>query len=199
MPTGYTHDIKKGISFEEFALNCARAFGALVSMRDAPGNTPIPDEIKPSTHYKEKLAKAISELSTIKKLTPNEIKLRRTKEQQKQVDHQKEQLKKIANLKKQYLNMLDKVKKWVPPTKDHAGLKQFMIEQITQSIDFDCNESYYQEVIHQKTDSAWVADKIKELNEDIQYYTKEDKEEIKRCKERTKWIQALKKSLKGGK
>lgn len=44
MPTGYTAAIKYGITFKEFALDCARNFGACISMRDEPRETPIPDE-----------------------------------------------------------------------------------------------------------------------------------------------------------
>lgn len=37
MPTGYTADIKDGIDFKTYAMNCARAFGACVMLRDEPG------------------------------------------------------------------------------------------------------------------------------------------------------------------
>ena len=36
MPTGYTDKIKDGITFKEYAMGCARAFGALITMRDNP-------------------------------------------------------------------------------------------------------------------------------------------------------------------
>lgn len=196
MPTSYTHNIAKGISFEEFALSCARAFGALVSMRDDTENTPIPDEIKLSNYYKEKLAEIKSELTTIENLTPSEIKQRCTKEYQEHLNYQKERRKEMANLKKQYTTMLASVNKWAPPTVDHVELKGFMVDQITKSIDYDCDPSYYSEKVHKKDDRTWVSDKIKELKKDLAYYTKEYKKEIERCKERTKWIQALKQSLK---
>ena len=43
MPSYYTADIcnEKDISFQEFALKCARAFGAFVHMRDEPLNTTL--------------------------------------------------------------------------------------------------------------------------------------------------------------
>lgn len=34
--------------------------------------------------------------------------------------------------------MLDQVQLWQPPTDDHMGLKEFMIQQIEESIKFDC-------------------------------------------------------------
>ena len=60
MATGYTHAIEKGISFETFALTCARAFGACINLRDEPGSTlPTVDNIVDDTPYhKESLAEA---------------------------------------------------------------------------------------------------------------------------------------------
>ena len=51
MPTGYTAKIADGQTFEEFILSCARAFGALVEMRDEPADAPIPEEFKPSAYH----------------------------------------------------------------------------------------------------------------------------------------------------
>ena len=47
MPTGYTAPIKDGISFNDFMWGCARAFGALIMMRDDPPGTPIPERFEP--------------------------------------------------------------------------------------------------------------------------------------------------------
>lgn len=57
MPTGYTYPVaeEKVDTLAEFALQCARAFGACVTMRDEPSNKPIPEEFKPSLHYQKKL------------------------------------------------------------------------------------------------------------------------------------------------
>ena len=40
MPTGYTADIYEGndVSFRDFALKCARAFGACIEQRDDDAN-----------------------------------------------------------------------------------------------------------------------------------------------------------------
>ncbi len=59
MPTGYTAAVQNGTvtRFADFAMNCARAFGALVELRDEM-DAPIPDTFKPSTHHSESLKKA---------------------------------------------------------------------------------------------------------------------------------------------
>lgn len=53
MPTGYTYPVCEGkiTEFPDFALSCARAFGALISMREEPMDAPLPDEIAASTNY----------------------------------------------------------------------------------------------------------------------------------------------------
>jgi hypothetical protein len=69
MPTGYTAAIKDGISFQQFAMACARAFGALVMMRDEPSSAPIPD-FQPSNFHVEHLELARAELARLQALTP---------------------------------------------------------------------------------------------------------------------------------
>ena len=69
MPTGYTLDLYDGkdITFEEFALRCARAFGALISMRDEPIDAPIPERFEPSDYHLKELEKAKKRLKEVKK------------------------------------------------------------------------------------------------------------------------------------
>ena len=60
MPTGYTEDIYNGkdVTFKDFALKCARAFGACVHQRDDDANDP-PKLREPNTgYYEERLKKA---------------------------------------------------------------------------------------------------------------------------------------------
>lgn len=57
MPTGYTHGVQDGTvtEFRDFALICARAFGATILMRDDPMDAPIPDEFQSSTYHLDRL------------------------------------------------------------------------------------------------------------------------------------------------
>lgn len=65
MPTGYTAPIYEGkqITFPEFAMQCARAFGALIDMRDDPMDSPIPDAFVPDTYHARELVKAREQLA----------------------------------------------------------------------------------------------------------------------------------------
>jgi hypothetical protein len=50
MPTGYTAAVADGTitEFPDFAMQCARAFGTLVLMRDEPQDAAIPEKFEPA-------------------------------------------------------------------------------------------------------------------------------------------------------
>ena len=196
MSTGYTSAIKDGISFEDFALHCARAFGALISLRDDPHDTPIPDEIKPSDFYKEQLEEAEEELNKLIDITEAEADETAVREYEAEVQSNKDRINEKNQLKLKYTSMLKEVNNWNPPTSDHEELKSFMQRQITASIEWDCDTSYYEEYTPTKQIGVeWLASYKKRLEQDIKRYTKKYAEEVERCAGRTEWVQALKKSL----
>ncbi len=55
MPTGYTAMFLENseMTFEQWALQCSRAFGVLVHMRDEPLGVDIPIVVQPSSYYRE--------------------------------------------------------------------------------------------------------------------------------------------------
>jgi hypothetical protein len=133
MTTGYTEGVESGRikSLKDFAMQCARSFGALIHMRDMPLDAPVFKKIEPEPHYQDSLNAAISELDRIKKLRPCEIidgAARYNARREEFNRHDREDLTIKANRIK---DMLDQVNAWQPPTIEHVGLKQFMIEQLT--------------------------------------------------------------------
>jgi hypothetical protein len=193
MPTGYTHSISEGISFEKFTLNCAKAFGALISIRDEPSDAPIPTEIKPSDYNLKALKKAQADLKKYESMKLSEAKLLCQKQYDDELKRIQESELKNAKLKTDYELMLSKVKKWIPPTPEHEGLKKFMIEQIETSIQWDCGHERSKP--KKQSPEQWLFAKKKQAINDIDYHTKGHNEEVQRCAERTKWIQDLIKSL----
>ena len=62
MPTGYTSKIGDDQSFKDFALRCARNFGANILMRDDPMDAEIKKyEVEP--YYMNRLTETIAEKS----------------------------------------------------------------------------------------------------------------------------------------
>lgn len=196
MPTGYTDVIKDGITFQQFAMNCARAFGACVMMRDDPTDKPIPEKFEPSTWHKKELSKAYKELERINSLNAGEAKEEAFVEFVQEAQRQEEAITKDRKLVGQYKDMLYQVRQWQPLAADHIGLKDFMIQQIESSIKFDSMEDYYIKHAPQKlTGEQWLAMKKQEAQRDIAYHTKENDAEIERTNSRNEWVRALRESL----
>lgn len=198
MPTGYTADIAKGISFKQYALDCARAFGALVEMRDDPKGATIPDEFIPSDYHLKAIKKAKSELKRLK-VTPAKALLAKSVNQNlaNQARH-RACIKKNDDLRAKYAAMLAKVDQYKSPSKEHDEFAKFMREQIVGSIEFDCDNEYHEKAIagsRLKSGSEWKKDALDKLNQNIRYHTEEHQKEVKRCADRTAWVKQLFNSL----
>ena len=70
MPTGYTADVVNGkiTEFKDYALQCARGFGAFIHMRDDPGDAPLRPDTE-STYYAKAVLEAETELAHLRTLT----------------------------------------------------------------------------------------------------------------------------------
>ena len=97
-------------------------------------------------------------------------------------------------LREKYNVMLGKVEAWKPPSVDHVRFKQFMIEQIATSIDFDCGYCYNN--VHEKlTGEEWLAQEEAKLRKDITYYEAENAKEIEQIEGSNRWIKELRDNL----
>jgi len=197
VPTGYTSYIKEGVTFEQFALRCARAFGACIEMRDEDMGKNIPDEFKPSIYHEEALAEAKKSLEAVIKMTEKEAAIKAKKRYDENIADTARAIKEHKELRKLYEAMLEQVRAWVPPTKEHKGMKKFMIEQIESSIEHDCDTKYYEDrKFVLLTGAQYKTEEIKSLQDSIAYNTKEDMAEKERARDRTEWVRKLRKSLK---
>ena len=196
MPTGYTAAIKDGIEFKDFVLSCARAFGALILMRDEPSNAEIPEQFEPHKWNLEKLDEAKAKLIQYRNMPPADAELQAQIEYEKEVDRIEKVILEYNELREKYNTMLALVKAWRPPSHEHTGLKKFMIEQLESSIDFDCDTKYYVDNPPQKlTATEWLNKKIQGTLRDIDYHSKEWANEVERTESRNKWIEQLRESL----
>lgn len=196
MPTGYTAAItEKDITFKEYALSCARAFGALILMRDDPMDAPIPDSVEPSDYSSRAIKEHFETLQKLEAMTPDEQIQYGEKAKADAIKRAEDALVKDLAENQKYLAMRRKTEAWTPPTSQHVEMKKFMIEQI----DISMNTLKYAE---ERLAEARGVDQmslyraaVASEKHMIQYHEKEHVEEIKRAQGRTDWIQALKKSL----
>jgi hypothetical protein len=195
MPTGYTYKVKEGkTSFRDFLLDCSRAFGALVTLRDEP-NAPIPEEFLLEPYHKEKLTNARGELKRAESMSLEEAEQEAEREYKLSLREFNRGKKENTQTRKNYESILEQARTWQPPTKDHIGLRDFMVSQLEESIKFDCGGSYYDEPPQKKTGEEYKAGLIESSQRDVAYHGEEYKKEVQRAKERTDWVKALKGSL----
>lgn len=194
MPTGYTADIAKGISFEQFVWTCARAFGALVMMRDDATDAPIPERFEPSDMYKKWLTEERAKLGALVSMTVDQVTA--AAEAAYQQSHAAWQERRAAKLelRNRYSEMLAKVVQWEAPTPEHEGLKDFMAKQIRESIDFDCSEKYDEEPQRQEP-TDWHNAQIESARRTIARHLQSHLEEHQRTEERNSWLKALRDSV----
>lgn len=198
MSSGYTDKIKNGITFEEFTMTCARAFGVLIEMRDSSFNAKIPEKFEASNYHKNRIKEIKIEITALSKMSMDDFSKKAIQEYEKNKKYLESVLQKKIDLRAKYISMLGEAYFWSFPTSDHEELKNFMLEQIKSSIKFDCDIKYTIKELEDLvclTGKQWFNRRKKELKSDLKYHIGNYAEEVKRAEFNTKWIQDLRASL----
>jgi hypothetical protein len=193
MPTGYTYEVVEGkvTDFPTFALTCARAFGACITMRDEPADAPIPEEFAPSTYSATRLIEAKAKLEQLRAMTLEQVAAAAVAAYEQGCRSADEYDAKQAAEDNRLDAMLTEVEKWTPPTAEHVEMKTFMVEQLTISRHGDYRASRPKKL----TGKEWLEDAIRQAMRDVEYHTAEQAKEEERAKGRTAWVKALRQSL----
>lgn len=197
MPTGYTAAVQDGTitEFPEFAMSCARAFGALIDMRDSPADAVIPEAFDAPTYHAKALREAQQRVAELTSMSEEEKIAAAASDYSEKLTRWRESAAKRAEQKRRYEAMLAKVAAWEPPTPEHHGLKQFMLEQLCGSLDFDCGGTPPATPIEQ-TAEEWHASAVAQAREDVSYHRKHHAEDCARTASRNQWLADLRHSLK---
>jgi len=195
MPTGYTAELcDKDVPFEKFVLTCARAFGALVEMREDPLDKPIPEKIEPSDYHAKALNDARKTLTRLEKMEPEEAMQEADAEFREREAYFEEHKRKTTATRNRLVAMRSKVADWQPPTNNHEGLKNFMIEQLDRTIKYDGEVHESLKPTH-KTGAEWLAENIESAKHDIAYHTEQYGKDVERTRGRNDWVRELRASL----
>lgn len=199
MPTGYTANLYDDEqTFEDFALGCARAFGALVFMRDDPSDAEIPEEFTAPSYHLEAVERARQRMEELAAMTDEECEQAALKDFDAKVTADTKSRSERTARFLRYEAMVEMVNAWHPPTSDHQELKSFMLDQLKQSIDFDTRGFDQFEAEPKKlTGFQWRDEEAKRAGSDLVYRLAEHEKETQRATERTAWVRALRESLQG--
>lgn len=195
MPTGYTAAVADGTitDLRSFAMSCARAFGALVTMRDEPSSAPIPERLEPSTYYATEACRYRQRLAELERMSPSEAQRHCQQAHSIAMASWRRSTTENARQRVRYQAMLQKLHNWLPPTPDHDGLDRFMREQLQQSEDFDC--SYREAMPRIQRWPEWLEREILNTAEMAARYENLHREEVARVEQRNAWLMALRASL----
>lgn len=190
MPTGYTSIIsEKDISLKEFALRCARAFGACSEQRDDDINDPPKPRVYDPNNYYEKVVKGGKPDLTFSTFV---------EEGQKEISQYEQMIGERRTLKQKYEKLLREVCLWTPPSTEHEALKSFMIEQLRVSIRSDCDTSFCENEVKKLRSikySDWKRKALKNYKNTLERAKIEIAKAKKSVKKTNKWLEDLNKSL----
>ncbi len=191
MPTGYTAiiDDTENVTFKDYALRCARAFGALVHMRDEPTDKPI--EVPPEdTYHRTALKKAEGRLIELRGMTPEQAQPLADMAHFEELKRREASKLKEQAIDARYDAMRAEVMAWRPPTADHVGLKDFMLEQLSTGRPDYCRYTEPKPLMA-PSGAAWLAEQIKSVEYDVAYHTKHQEQDDGRQANRAGWVKAL--------
>lgn len=188
MPTGYTDPVRSGeiTELKDFAAKCAPAFSAFIHLRDDADKTlryPKAD----TEFVAEQLAKALKERS----------RWRDSSEEEKYAEWSEYYVGRLAEYQRdkarraseeaRYRNMLAQVVSLDVDSR-LSNFKNFMIEQLESSIEFDCSPTdWYKPVEYVE----WVKARYESVEDDVVYFNKKAKEAYERHEERIEYINLM--------
>lgn len=196
MPTGYTACIGDGASFAKFMWTLARAF--VVWCRDNDG--PIPEKIQRHEveWHESKLREARERLERATALSTREVDLERLRALEAKDKQIQEWRDRDARLRSQYGDMLALVEAWTPPTPRHERLKTYAIEEIRESIKYDCGERDWWDAARAELlvdAEEYRSSLVRQCGIDIEYHARHLTEAMERQVRDDEWLAALRASI----
>jgi hypothetical protein len=193
MPTGYTSEVLKGCSFEEYALSCARRF---IGFYDESDKKDLPEVFSPTDYHIRKIEKDREELFNILSMSTEEMEeaaqLAWQMKEASRTRYKEQKRKECAA----YNEMMRKVNAWVPPTPDHTELKEFMRSQLELSIDHDCDFSLVSDSAPRLTGMEWATERASELCSNILRSIHMNERAVAHAKRQTSLVRNLRESFK---
>lgn len=199
MPTGYTAGIIDGTTktFEEFATLCMRGFGATIHMRDEPLTKRF-EPRQPSEYYAENITRIKNAFAELKTISDADLIADERARLSESKSYHEKAIKEAHSRRATLLKFLSEAKQWEPPTDEHTEFKQFLIQQITETISWDCSTKYHDEKLAEIIPSLsdMNAEKIrierlKSLEKELAYNEKQYAEDVSRCAKANQWVEQV--------
>ena len=197
MATGCTYKVRNGevSSFKDFAMQCSRAMGVAIHMRDESSDAPLRHQVV-GTHHDDKMKELGAEITRISSLSADQRQAEADALAIETASRKESRQREAVEGDRRYRMMLAFVNDWAPPTAEHAGFKEFMTNQLQQSIDWDAPTGEAGAAAVSREDGeTWYWRRLGELAKEVSYHKKALLEEQQRVASANAWIDALVASL----
>ncbi len=195
MPTGYTAGVNNGSvkTLKQYAMECVRGMGVCITMRDEGSGAELPECFYPSTDYHDTaIVEAKQKLEWLHGLSESKITRACEKDHEDILIAHDEIVAKHMDIKTRYEAMILLVKEW-RVSSELESLKKFMIEQLEQSIEFDCGS--IKEPDPMEDPCTWKSIQIISAKHDVRYHTEKRQEEIERVEGRNAYLKEFRECL----
>lgn len=196
MTTGYTCIVldKPETTFEAFALRCSRAFGYCIEMREESLDAPPPTELRPDVSILDRLREAEAEARRLETMTLDEAEQHAAKYYADAMATWEQGKASHARQHELFGAMLAKAEAWTPPTKEHEGLKTFMVDQLKGSMP----RPEYWAPPTKRTGAEWLEVRRRDAADDVRRRADDWKRSQEHAEKGNAWLQKLRASLVDG-
>jgi len=202
MASAFTGPVQEGVitEFPDFALKCARAIGPFVLMRDDSDTSPEATRraivtgryLEDDSYGAKHLTDIEAELARVRDMYDGAVLAAAQAQHDDAVRLNEESVAERERTRTRYEAMIEKVEAWDPPTSDHAGLKEFMLSQLHESLEHDCHDFTFEVP---EVSLSWREQTIERLEKQAEDQRTRNAEAAERNEWRRAWVAALVESL----
>jgi len=200
MPTGYTGEVLKGETFQQFAEHTTSALSYVARSMQENGTDELPDPKKAGRYHKRELKKAEKRLTSVIKMSFNRAAKKAKKECQDRKDSLTRALAEVAINGHKLSEMQKQVEAYEPPATDrHKAHKAYMLDQLKITREHDANPAYYVEELaglKPLTARAWKKQAVQEAREEVARHREELAKEKERVAEDVEFISQVRAAAK---
>jgi hypothetical protein len=193
MPTGYTSIIEErdDVTFQEFAMRCAREMMPCISLREEPLDAHIPAKLVPSAYYADRVSELEKKIETLLNTDLDSAQQMLNRTHESAVEWTQKYNISVARKRAKLAAMREETAAWVPPTNDHENLKKFMLDQLDQELAL-CGDLVAPEKPKLGT---YLEQQLQDARERLESAKKDLAAEEERFAWNNRWIDDLRKNL----
>lgn len=192
MPTAYTKDLTPTTPLYDFILTCAQHMAPCISLKDRPARE-IP-EFTVAPHFLEQVDEWTTYIKHFEDMPVAAAELECVRQFQNKMERWQAAKAEREQNTLAFNRMLGLVKTWTPPSAEHEPLKRFMLEQLVDGIEYEC-QPYAAAIPVQETAEAFKLREVKYGRYNLESAQTHLSQEQARVAKNNEWVKTLQRML----